>query len=87
MQSIKQTVTIAGVLTTVFIPPVKAEERVIRTRTYSAAASTGIVGRGSVVFLHLARANFGLTTGWVSMTRSAMLQLLRKLGRRTILLG
>jgi hypothetical protein len=33
MQSIKQTVTIAGVLTTVFIPPVKAEERVIRTRT------------------------------------------------------
>jgi raffinose/stachyose/melibiose transport system substrate-binding protein len=200
MQSIKQTITIAGVLTTMFILPVKAEELVIWTRTNQAAkdkalkkifaefeaanavtikmetrsvdehksslriASTsnagpdiyymwaglglggefvksGIrahldeyytkfrwndrlqllalsyvelyppnkhgvpyqlngegpyykkdlfkkaVGRGSAVFLHLARANFGPTTGCVSMTRSAMLQLLCQLGRCTILLG
>jgi L,D-peptidoglycan transpeptidase YkuD (ErfK/YbiS/YcfS/YnhG family) len=42
-----------------------------------------IAGRGSAVFLHLARDNFGPTAGCVSMTRSAMLQVLRRLGPRT----
>jgi L,D-peptidoglycan transpeptidase YkuD (ErfK/YbiS/YcfS/YnhG family) len=42
-----------------------------------------IAGRGSAVFLHLARENFGPTAGCVSMTRSAMLHLLRRLGRET----
>jgi L,D-peptidoglycan transpeptidase YkuD (ErfK/YbiS/YcfS/YnhG family) len=42
-----------------------------------------IAGRGSAVFLHLARPNFGPTAGCVSMTKSAMLHLLRRLGPRT----
>ncbi len=42
-----------------------------------------IRGRGSAVFLHLARGNFGPTAGCVSMTRSAMLRLLRRLGPGT----
>jgi L,D-peptidoglycan transpeptidase YkuD (ErfK/YbiS/YcfS/YnhG family) len=42
-----------------------------------------IAGRGSAVFLHLARENHGPTAGCVSMTRSAMLQLLRRLSPRT----
>lgn len=42
-----------------------------------------IPGRGSAVFLHLARENFGPTAGCISMTKSAMLQLLRRLGPRT----
>jgi L,D-peptidoglycan transpeptidase YkuD (ErfK/YbiS/YcfS/YnhG family) len=42
-----------------------------------------VAGRGSAVFLHLARENFGPTAGCVSMTRSAMLHLLRRLGPRT----
>jgi L,D-peptidoglycan transpeptidase YkuD (ErfK/YbiS/YcfS/YnhG family) len=42
-----------------------------------------IAGRGSAVFLHLARSNFGPTAGCVSMTKSAMLNLLRRLGPRT----
>ena len=42
-----------------------------------------IAGRGSAVFLHLARENFGPTAGCVSMTKSAMLQLLRRLGPQT----
>jgi L,D-peptidoglycan transpeptidase YkuD (ErfK/YbiS/YcfS/YnhG family) len=42
-----------------------------------------IPGRGSAVFLHLARENFGPTAGCVSMTKPAMLQLLRRLGPRT----
>lgn len=47
-----------------------------------------IPGRGSAVFLHLARDNFGPTAGCVSMTRSAMLQLLRRMGPRTkIIIG
>lgn len=47
-----------------------------------------IAGRGSAVFLHLARDNFGPTAGCVSMTKSAMLQLLRRLGPRTrIIIG
>jgi L,D-peptidoglycan transpeptidase YkuD (ErfK/YbiS/YcfS/YnhG family) len=47
-----------------------------------------IAGRGSAVFLHLARDNFGPTAGCVSMTRAAMLQLLRRLGPKTkIIIG
>jgi L,D-peptidoglycan transpeptidase YkuD (ErfK/YbiS/YcfS/YnhG family) len=42
-----------------------------------------VAGRGSAVFMHLARDNFGPTAGCVSMTRSAMLRLLRRLGPRT----
>ncbi|MCK1714980.1 L,D-transpeptidase family protein [Bradyrhizobium sp. 143] len=47
-----------------------------------------IAGRGSAVFLHLARDNFGPTAGCVSMRKAAMLQLLRRLGPRTkIIIG
>ncbi|RXT48511.1 L,D-transpeptidase family protein [Bradyrhizobium betae] len=47
-----------------------------------------IAGHGSAVFLHLARDNFGPTAGCVSMTRAAMLQLLRRLGPKTkIIIG
>ncbi|MET4209111.1 L,D-peptidoglycan transpeptidase YkuD (ErfK/YbiS/YcfS/YnhG family) [Bradyrhizobium sp. LA2.1] len=47
-----------------------------------------IARRGSAVFLHLARDNFGPTAGCVSMTKAAMLQLLRRLGPRTrIIIG
>ncbi|MDE2375901.1 L,D-transpeptidase family protein [Bradyrhizobium sp.] len=42
-----------------------------------------IAGRGSAVFLHLARDNFGPTAGCVAMTKSAMLRLLRRMGPRT----
>jgi L,D-peptidoglycan transpeptidase YkuD (ErfK/YbiS/YcfS/YnhG family) len=42
-----------------------------------------IKGRGSAVFLHLARDNFGPTAGCVSMTKSAMLRLLARLGPDT----
>jgi L,D-peptidoglycan transpeptidase YkuD (ErfK/YbiS/YcfS/YnhG family) len=42
-----------------------------------------VAGRGSAVFLHLARENFSPTAGCVSMTKSAMLRLLRRLGPRT----
>jgi L,D-peptidoglycan transpeptidase YkuD (ErfK/YbiS/YcfS/YnhG family) len=42
-----------------------------------------IKGRGSAVFLHLARDNFGPTAGCVSMTKSAMLRLLQRLGPET----
>jgi L,D-peptidoglycan transpeptidase YkuD (ErfK/YbiS/YcfS/YnhG family) len=42
-----------------------------------------VAGRGSAVFLHLARENLGPTAGCVSMTKSAMLQLLQRLGPRT----
>ena len=42
-----------------------------------------IAGRGSAVFLHLARENFGPTAGCVSMTKAAMLRLLPRLGPRT----
>lgn len=45
-------------------------------------------GRGSAVFLHLVRDNFGPTAGCVDMTKSAMLRLLRRLGPRTrIIIG
>jgi L,D-peptidoglycan transpeptidase YkuD (ErfK/YbiS/YcfS/YnhG family) len=50
--------------------------------------SPRIAGRGSAVFLHLARANFSPTAGCVSMTKSAMLHLLRQIGPRTkIIIG
>jgi L,D-peptidoglycan transpeptidase YkuD (ErfK/YbiS/YcfS/YnhG family) len=42
-----------------------------------------IAGRGSAVFLHLARENFSPTSGCVSMTRGAMLRLLARLGPQT----
>ncbi|WP_291869053.1 L,D-transpeptidase family protein [Bradyrhizobium sp.] len=42
-----------------------------------------IAGRGSAVFLHLARDNFGPTAGCVAMTRSAMLRLLQRIGPET----
>jgi L,D-peptidoglycan transpeptidase YkuD (ErfK/YbiS/YcfS/YnhG family) len=45
--------------------------------------SPRIAGRGSAVFLHLARENFLPTAGCVSMTKSAMLRLLRRLGTQT----
>jgi L,D-peptidoglycan transpeptidase YkuD (ErfK/YbiS/YcfS/YnhG family) len=45
--------------------------------------SPRIAGRGSAVFLHLARENFSPTAGCVSMTKSAMLRLLARLGPET----
>src|ERR1700726_4825303 len=42
-----------------------------------------IKGRGSAVFLHLARENFAATAGCVSMTKPAMLRLLRRLSPDT----
>jgi L,D-peptidoglycan transpeptidase YkuD (ErfK/YbiS/YcfS/YnhG family) len=42
-----------------------------------------IAGRGSAVFLHLARTDFSPTAGCVSTTRSAMLRLLKRLGPET----
>jgi L,D-peptidoglycan transpeptidase YkuD (ErfK/YbiS/YcfS/YnhG family) len=42
-----------------------------------------IAGRGSAVFLHLARPDFSPTAGCVSMTKSAMLRLLERLGPQT----
>lgn len=46
-------------------------------------SSPRIAGRGSAVFLHLARNDFSPTAGCVSMTRSAMLRLLERLGPQT----
>ncbi len=47
-----------------------------------------VAGRGSAVFLHLARPDFSPTAGCVSMTRPAMLQLLRQIGPHTkIIIG
>ena len=46
-------------------------------------AAPRIAGRGSAVFLHLARTNFSPTAGCVSMTQSAMLRLLRRMGPQT----
>jgi L,D-peptidoglycan transpeptidase YkuD (ErfK/YbiS/YcfS/YnhG family) len=42
-----------------------------------------IAGRGSAVFLHLARPKFAPTAGCIAMTKPAMLQLLRRIGPRT----
>jgi L,D-peptidoglycan transpeptidase YkuD (ErfK/YbiS/YcfS/YnhG family) len=50
--------------------------------------SPRIAGRGSAVFLHLARPDFSPTAGCVSMTKSAMLKLLRRTGPDTkIIIG
>jgi L,D-peptidoglycan transpeptidase YkuD (ErfK/YbiS/YcfS/YnhG family) len=46
-------------------------------------AAPRIAGRGSAVFLHLARKDFSPTAGCVSMTPSAMLRLLARLGPQT----
>jgi L,D-peptidoglycan transpeptidase YkuD (ErfK/YbiS/YcfS/YnhG family) len=46
-------------------------------------SSPRIAHRGSAVFLHLARENFSPTAGCVSMTKSAMLRLLQRLGPET----
>ena len=45
--------------------------------------SPRVAGRGSAVFLHLARPDFSPTAGCISMTQSAMLRLLERLGRQT----
>ena len=45
-----------------------------------------VAGRGSAVFLHLARTNFAPTAGCVAMTRTAMLRLLARLGPDTRIL-
>jgi len=51
-------------------------------------ARPAIAGRGSAVFFHLARTDFSPTAGCVSMTRSAMLHLLRRIGPKTkIMIG
>src|SRR5204863_1531318 len=42
-----------------------------------------VAGRGSAVFLHLARTGFSPTAGCVAMTRSAMLRLLERIGPAT----
>jgi L,D-peptidoglycan transpeptidase YkuD (ErfK/YbiS/YcfS/YnhG family) len=42
-----------------------------------------IAGRGSAVFLHLARPQFAPTAGCIAMTRPAMLRLLSRMGKRT----
>ena len=42
-----------------------------------------IAGRGSAVFLHLARKDFSATAGCVSMTKAPMLRLLARIGPRT----
>jgi len=42
-----------------------------------------VTGRGSAVFLHLARQDFSPTAGCVSMAPSAMLRLLERLGPQT----
>ncbi|MES5484424.1 L,D-transpeptidase family protein [Bradyrhizobium sp. INPA03-11B] len=51
-------------------------------------AAPRIAGRGSAVFLHLARPNFGPTAGCVSMTKASMLRLLRRMSPQTrIIIG
>jgi L,D-peptidoglycan transpeptidase YkuD (ErfK/YbiS/YcfS/YnhG family) len=42
-----------------------------------------VAGRGSAIFLHLARPNFSPTSGCVSMTKASMLRLLKRLGPET----
>ena len=46
-------------------------------------SSPRIAGRGSAVFLHLARGNFLPTAGCVSMTKATLLRLLARLGPTT----
>lgn len=43
----------------------------------------GIAGRGSAVFLHLARPGLAPTAGCVAMPKGRLLQLLKKMSRRT----
>jgi L,D-peptidoglycan transpeptidase YkuD (ErfK/YbiS/YcfS/YnhG family) len=51
-------------------------------------AAPRIPGRGSAVFLHLARPDFSPTAGCISMTKSAMLRLLERIGPQTrIIIG
>jgi len=51
-------------------------------------AAPRIAGRGSAVFLHLARTNFSPTAGCVSMTKASMLRLLRRMSPATkIIIG
>jgi L,D-peptidoglycan transpeptidase YkuD (ErfK/YbiS/YcfS/YnhG family) len=42
-----------------------------------------VAGRGSAVFLHLARENFSPTAGCVGLTKAAMLRLLERIGPQT----
>jgi L,D-peptidoglycan transpeptidase YkuD (ErfK/YbiS/YcfS/YnhG family) len=42
-----------------------------------------VSGRGSAVFLHLARPGFAPTAGCIAMTRGAMIRLLARLSRKT----
>jgi L,D-peptidoglycan transpeptidase YkuD (ErfK/YbiS/YcfS/YnhG family) len=42
-----------------------------------------INGRGSAVFIHLARPGFAPTAGCVGLTRNSLLRLLRRIGPRT----
>jgi L,D-peptidoglycan transpeptidase YkuD (ErfK/YbiS/YcfS/YnhG family) len=42
-----------------------------------------IAGRGSAIFLHLARPGLSSTAGCVAMTKSAMLRLLQRIGPQT----
>jgi L,D-peptidoglycan transpeptidase YkuD (ErfK/YbiS/YcfS/YnhG family) len=42
-----------------------------------------VAGRGSAVFLHLARENFSPTAGCVGLTQGAMLRLLERIGPQT----
>jgi L,D-peptidoglycan transpeptidase YkuD (ErfK/YbiS/YcfS/YnhG family) len=42
-----------------------------------------VAGRGSAVFLHLAREQFGPTAGCVAMRKASMLRLLARIGPRT----
>ena len=50
--------------------------------------SPRLAGRGSAVFLHLARTDLSPTAGCVSMKKSAMLHLLRRMGPDTnIIIG
>ncbi|MHC1946048.1 L,D-transpeptidase family protein [Bradyrhizobium sp. UFLA06-06] len=46
-------------------------------------AAPRVAGRGSAVFLHLARPNFSPTAGCVSMTKASMLRLLRRMSPKT----
>ncbi|MCC8954799.1 L,D-transpeptidase family protein, partial [Bradyrhizobium sp. Pear77] len=51
-------------------------------------AAPRVAGRGSAVFLHLARPNFAPTAGCVSMTKASMLRLLRRMSPQTrIIIG
>jgi len=46
--------------------------------------STRVRGRGSAIFFHLARPDLAPTAGCVAVTRAAMLRILPRLSRRTV---